>query len=67
MDNKVVAGNVSLYPDDWAVIKQVAKETGQRSKSGGLRALIADYVRLKAREVGIVSGTDARQSISQEM
>lgn len=47
--DRVVAKNVSLYPEHWAVVTQVAKDTGQRSASGGLRAIIAEYVKMKAK------------------
>jgi hypothetical protein len=47
---QVVPRNVSLYPDDWAVVRQVAKDTGQRSMSGGLRFIIADWTRRVSRE-----------------
>jgi len=43
----VIPRNISLYAEDWAAIHQVAKDTGQRSYSGGLRALIAEWKRFK--------------------
>lgn len=48
---RVVPANVSLYPQDWTIIRQVAQATGQRTISGGLRALIAEYLRLKGEEM----------------
>ena len=47
---QVVPRNVSLYPEDWAIVKQVAKDTGQRSMSGGLRFIIADWTRRVSNE-----------------
>lgn len=53
MEERAEARSVTLYPQDWAVIQQVAKDTGQRSYSGGLRAIIAKYIHLAAREANI--------------
>jgi len=49
-DEQVVPRNVSLYPNDWAVVNQVAKDTGQRSYSGALRFIITDWQRRIERE-----------------
>jgi hypothetical protein len=46
-DERVERRNISLYPSDWIVIQQAAQAAGQRSYSGGLRAIIAEYVRMK--------------------
>lgn len=49
MDSQAVkARNVTLYPTDWAVAIQVAKEYGLGSVSAGLRFIIRDWQRLKA-------------------
>jgi hypothetical protein len=55
---KIVPKTVSLYPDDWAVVQQVAKDTGQRSMSGGLRFIIADWARRAGREVSLSTDHD---------
>ena len=44
---RVVPGNVSLYPSDWAVIRRVGKEAGQRERSASLRALIAELLKYR--------------------
>jgi len=49
-EQRVMARNVSMYPEDWAVVWQVAKDTGQ-SASGGLRLIIREYVALKMQEL----------------
>ena len=57
-DEQVVPRNVSLYPNDWAVVNQVAKDTGQRSYSGALRYIITDWTRrVKRQPVPIVEAT----------
>ena len=57
-ETQVVPRNVSLYPEDWAIVRQVAKDTGQRSISGGLRAIIAEYVRMKAQRTDVSVSTE---------
>ena len=45
---RIVPRNVSLYPQDWAIVQQAAQDSGQRTISAGLRAIIAEYVQMKA-------------------
>lgn len=47
---RVEAQTVSMYPQDWAVVRQVAKDLGQ-SVSGGLRIIVREYVQLKTAEL----------------
>jgi len=53
-EQKVEARNVSMYPEQWAIVDAKARETGyilgddKPNTSAGLRALIAEYERLKA-------------------
>ena len=42
-----VPGNVTLYPEDWKIIDEVAERTRLRSRSGAMRFIIAEYQRLK--------------------
>jgi len=45
---KVERRNVSIYPSQWRIIDAKAKESGSPGNtSAGLRALIAEYERLK--------------------
>jgi len=46
---RVQAKNVSMYPQDWAVVRQVAKDSGHESDSGALRAIVREWVQLKER------------------
>ena len=42
--------HVTLYPSHWETIERKAKEIGSPGNtSAGLRALVADYERMKAR------------------
>jgi len=46
---KVERRNVSIYPSQWRVVESKARESGSAGNtSAGLRALIAEYQRLKA-------------------
>jgi hypothetical protein len=53
-ESKVEVRNVSMYPEQWAVVDAKAREVGyilgddKPNTSAGLRALIAEYTRLKA-------------------
>ena len=52
-ESRVEARNVSMYPEQWAVVDGKAREIGyilgddRPNTSAGLRALIAEYQRLK--------------------
>jgi hypothetical protein len=37
--------NMSLYPEEWDVVRLAAKSAGQHTLSGGLRVIIADWAR----------------------
>lgn len=45
-----IARGVRLLPDDWAAARQAAHAIGQRGVSAGLRAIIAEWRRLRAKE-----------------
>lgn len=45
----IVAKHISMYPQDWAVVHQLAKDAGL-SRSAGLRYIVRDWLRLKERE-----------------
>jgi len=46
-EQRVEGRNVSMYPQQWAVVHQVAKDTGLASTSAGLRFIIHDWQRVK--------------------
>ena len=47
---RVVGRNVSLYPADWAVVQQVAKDGGYNGLSGGLRFIIRRWQQLETKQ-----------------
>ena len=46
-ESQVEPRTVTLYPEDWEIVDQVAQSTRQRSRSGALRFIIAEYQRLR--------------------
>lgn len=42
--------NVSMYPQDWAVVRQMAKDMGLASISAGLRQIVQEWKRLKGMQ-----------------
>jgi len=44
------ATNVTLYPDDWKIVDQVAQDYGHQGRSGALRYIIRDWARMKEQE-----------------
>ncbi len=54
MEDRAVPINVTLYSEDLAVIDQVAKDFGHEARSSAIRYIIRDWVRMQAREAGIV-------------
>ena len=44
---KVAVKTVSLYPDEWADVRRAARESGQRGNSAGIRAILAEWRRLR--------------------
>jgi hypothetical protein len=50
-DERIEPHNVSLYPSDWRIIEQVARETGIRSMSAALRLILKEWRTHKANEV----------------
>lgn len=50
---QVQTRSVSLYPADWSTLDAIARDNGL-STSAALRTVIRDWVRMQAREVGIV-------------
>ena len=54
---QVQVRGVSLYPADWATVESVAKDYGATT-SAALRLIIRDWVRMQAREAGIVLEDD---------
>lgn len=57
-ERTATATNITLYPEDLAVIDQVAKDYGHEARSSAIRYIIRDWVRLQAREAGIVLEDD---------
>ena len=58
MVGRAVPINVTVYPEDLAVIDQVAKDYGGVTRSSAIRYIIRDWVRMQAREAGIVLEDD---------
>lgn len=48
---RVEGRNVSMYPSDWAVVQQVAKDGGHDSMSGGLRYIIRRWQQLEGERL----------------
>ena len=46
--NNVIPRNVSLYPEDYAIVHQFAKDRGQ-TFSSGLRLIIREWAELKTQ------------------
>jgi hypothetical protein len=44
MTDKSIPKNVSMYYDDWEIVKAVQKELGFRQLSAALRYALRDYV-----------------------
>ena len=45
----IVGRTVSMYPQEWAIVHQVAKDMGL-NRSAGIRWIIREFLRLKAEE-----------------
>ena len=45
--DRTIITSVTLYPRDLALARQVAEAAGSRSLSAGIRAIFAEYRRLK--------------------
>lgn len=45
--------NVSLYPEQEAILFQVAKDNGLGNVSAALRYIVTDWVRLRAEKDGV--------------
>jgi hypothetical protein len=58
----VVARNVSLYPEQHAVLIQVAKDTGLGNVSAALRYIITDWVKLKRAAVEAATPNDGYET-----
>lgn len=47
---RVSGAAVTLYPQDWAMIDQYAKDQGFFSRSAALRQILAEWLAFKAAE-----------------
>ena len=56
----VITRNISIYPDQEAVIVQFARESGLESVSAALRFIINDWVNLKRAEIATAAPVEAR-------
>lgn len=53
MAENAEARHVTLYPSQWKAVEQRAAEVGSPGNiSAGLRALVADYQKMKAKDNG---------------
>jgi predicted DNA-binding ribbon-helix-helix protein len=53
MPDKRIGQNISLYPEQLAVLLQVAKDNGLGNISAANRMIITDWVRLRAEKDGV--------------
>ena len=49
MAEQVIPRNISMYPEDWAIVDEVRKQYGYQGRSGAVRFIIRDWARLRRR------------------
>jgi hypothetical protein len=47
---RVTSRNVSMYPEQWALVEQVARNLGGLSVSAALRLIVTEWQQVKAAE-----------------
>jgi hypothetical protein len=45
---RAIPRNVSMYPDQWALVESVAEDAGKLSLSAALRLILSEWQQLKA-------------------
>ena len=53
---RAVGRNVSLYPREWTMFRQIAEDHGLSSMSAAVRFVLHDWARMKAAEAAQLSG-----------
>jgi len=53
-EERAIGYNISLYPSEWAVARLMGGMSGQRTRTAGVRAVIAELLRLRPDLVELV-------------
>jgi hypothetical protein len=47
---RAIARNISMYPDQWALVESVAQDAGKLSLSATVRLILSEWQQLKAAD-----------------
>jgi hypothetical protein len=57
---RAIPRNISMYPDQWALVEAVAQDAGKLSLSAAVRLILSEWQQLKATDRRTPAGPSPR-------